>query len=109
VVEWHTHSELVAVDLSKCRYRIDKHITIGVMHRHRIICQVDRRQRKTTQVLFVFISVLKEVPVHPKVSQLWKMIQIFKLRHLVHCEVEKAKIGVCIKIFNSRDLVLLEI
>ena len=65
MVEGHARSQLVAIDLSQSWDGFNKHLPVVIMLGHWVVCQVDRGQRQSSQVLLVLIGVFQVVPIHP--------------------------------------------
>ena len=109
MVEGCTDTKLISIDLGQSGDRRREHLSVIIMHRHRIICQVDRGQAKSVQVLFVGISIFESIPIHPKVFQVGEVIKVLQLGYLVHSQVKQAQVRVVLKILNTGYLVLLEV
>ena len=74
VVERKSGAELVPVDLLERWDGGREHLLIVVVHRHRVVCQVDSGQLQALEVLLVLICVLQIVPVDPKILKVGKMV-----------------------------------
>ena len=74
VVEGHAGAELISIDLLECRNSRGQHLLIVVVHRHRVVRQVDRGQVQALEVLLVLIRVLQVVPVDPEILKFSEMI-----------------------------------
>ena len=67
MVERNASAKLIPVDLLQSRNGCRQHLLIVIVHRHRVVSQVDSGQLQTLEVFLVLICVLQVVPVDPKI------------------------------------------
>ena len=73
VVEGHASVKLISIDLLERWNGCCQHLLIVVVHRHRVVCQVDSGQTQAVEVLLVLIRVLQIVPVDPEILKVCEM------------------------------------
>ena len=74
VMEGRAGAKLISIDLLECGNSRGQHLLIVVVHRHRVVRQVDRGQIQALKVLLVLFCVLQIVPVDPEILKVGEMI-----------------------------------
>lgn len=109
MVELGTWAKNIAVNLAKCRNTRFKHIEVVIVNRHSVISKVDSSEFQLVQVIFVVLSILQSVPVHPEVGKFRQMVQVFQLFNLVIGEINSFKLRIILKVFELGNLILLHV